>query len=117
MTEGFEVVEELRDSSASLQLRGELDMDAAEALAAAFQRAQEAAVIVVDLRRLEFMDSTGLNLLLKADLAAQERGSQLMVVRGAEPIQRLFTITGLDDRLTFIDEAGLLPPDGSTGAG
>jgi anti-sigma B factor antagonist len=89
-----------------LALSGELDISTAprveEELTAVEARAP--AVIVLDLRSLEFMDSTGLRLVVSADGRAQERGGRLVVVRGRESVDRIFRMTKLDDRLTMVDD-------------
>jgi anti-anti-sigma factor len=104
---GFDVdVKHGENGAAVVALGGELDLGSAPQFEAAVRAAEREApgVIVIDLRLLDFMDSTGLNSLLRADLRAQEGGRRLVVVRGNEQIQRLFSVAGLDDRLTFVDE-------------
>jgi len=108
----FQLVSSYTDGTAHLRLSGELDMDAAGQFDAALMQAETYEVVVVDLRDLEFMDSTGLNLLLEADRQARARGScRLLVVRGNPAVQRLFELTQLGDRLTFVDD-----PPGPKGA-
>ena len=87
-------------------LVGELDIATAPA-AEAELRAQEdhgAQVIILDLRRLTFMDSTGLRLLVAADSRAREAGHRLAIVRGPEAVDRVLEITGLDAKLDLIDD-------------
>ena len=62
--------------------------------------------VVLDLRRLDFMDSTGLRLVILADSRAKEAGQELVVVRGRPDVQRVFAITRMEDRLAFVDDAG-----------
>jgi anti-anti-sigma factor len=90
-----------------LRLAGELDMATAPELERTLQDALDAGCrrIVVDLRELAFMDSTGLVVLARWDLGSRMDGYDLAVIPGRAPIQRLFTITGLDRQFTF-DEAG-----------
>lgn len=59
--------------------------------------------LVVDLRRLAFMDSSGLRLLLHWDHVAREDGGRLSLIAGPPEIQRVFATTGLLDRLEFVD--------------
>jgi anti-anti-sigma factor len=73
------------------QLREQLD----ELLNAGFTR------LVIDLRKLEFMDSSGLSLLLNTHRAAQQEGWQLSLIQGGHAVRRVFEITGLLDRLPF----------------
>jgi anti-anti-sigma factor len=50
------------------------------------------------------MDSTGLTLLVRWEVGARNDGYDLAVIPGQKPIQRLFTITGLDRQFTFQEE-------------
>ena len=58
--------------------------------------------LVVDLRGLEFMDSTGLTLLTRWALGAERDGFAFALVAGNERIQRLFELTGLAAHFTFV---------------
>lgn len=87
---------------------GELDM----ATAPQVRREVEALVatgftrVVIDLRALEFIDGSGLRLLLALDAAARSDGWRLSLTEGPEPVQRLFTLTGTLDALTFTSTDG-----------
>jgi anti-sigma B factor antagonist len=63
------------------------------------------AVIVLDLSQLEFLDSTGLRVILSADGRARKDGRRLEIVPGPERVHRVFRIALLDQRLTFVDPA------------
>ena len=80
---------------------GELDLDTAplldQELAAA--RAAGAARLVLDLRALTFMDSTGLRLVIRWDTDAREQGFSFAIVPGPEVVQRVFRLTGMDEHL------------------
>jgi anti-sigma B factor antagonist len=87
---------------------GELDLDTAprleQELAAA--RAAGARSVVLDLRDLTFMDSTGLRLVIRWDTAAKEEGFEFAIVPGVEVVQRVFRLTGMDEHLPVVE-----PPD------
>ncbi len=86
-----------------IELIGELDLDGAPRLEEELRAAEagDAASIVVDLGQLEFIDSTGLRLLvMAADRAAPGRFSLL---RGPKQVHRVFEITDMVDRLPFAD--------------
>ena len=91
---------------ATVSLRGELDISSAPTLADALQRieADSPPVILVDLRGLEFMDSTGLRTLVNADQRARDAGRRLAIVRGPEAVDRVFNVTRLDERLDLVDD-------------
>jgi anti-anti-sigma factor len=71
----------------------------------------DAQLVVVDLRHLEFMDSTGLSVLVRAHQRAEENGRRLGLVNGSQQVQRLLTLTGVADRLTLTDVPGELLGD------
>lgn len=80
----------------SLALEGELDLAGApdmEASLVAVER-DEPTRLVIDLGRLQFIDSTGLRLLLQADARAKEQGYELVLRPGAQAVQRVFEVTG-----------------------
>ena len=80
---------------------GELDLDTAprldEELTA--QRAAGAGRLVLDMRALTFMDSTGLRLVIRWDTAAKEQGFEFAIIPGPEVVQRVFRLTGMDEHL------------------
>ena len=84
---------------------GELDLASSAALEDELVRVAESGVtqLVIDLRELEFMDSTGLSTLVKAHQRAEETGQGFGLVRGPQQVQRLLSLTGVEDRLTFAD--------------
>jgi anti-anti-sigma factor len=60
--------------------------------------------VVLDLRELEFMDSSGLRMVALAERRLSAAGRELVLVRGRDPIQRVFAITRMDQHLKFVDE-------------
>jgi anti-anti-sigma factor len=83
-----------------IRVRGELDIESAPDLERVLLRSRPARQrVVLDLSGLEFMDSTGLRVLLRARAAA-EAGRWEIYVRGVPPtIRRLFDLTGVHDAL------------------
>jgi anti-anti-sigma factor len=94
-----------------IEIAGELDLATAPKLEDEMKRveADGPAVIVLDLRPLSFMDSSGLRALLSADSRAREAGRRLVLVRGDERVQRVLKITRLDERLEIVDDADAVP--------
>ena len=89
---------------ASVVLADELDIRSEPQARAALQQAlTQAPSAVLDLRGLEFIDSSGVKLVLVAQRRAAEQGVAFSVVRGAAHIHRPFSSAGLDDRLPFVD--------------
>jgi len=75
---------------------GELDMESANVLSALVSEYLEAGFprLVLDLRALTFMDSSGLHVLLEARQHARARGVDLCVSPGPPGVQRIFDVTG-----------------------
>lgn len=86
-------------------LFGELDLASAEAVQRELQlvEATDAEAIVVDLSGLTFMDSTGVRLIVSADARSRADSDRLTLLRGPANVQRVFALTGLEDRLPFAD--------------
>jgi anti-sigma B factor antagonist len=100
----FETAE--RSTLALITLEGELDLLATAELEPELDRlAGEPGVdtVALDLRGLEFLDSSGLRLVVVADRRLREAGRRLVLVRGPQPVQRVFEITRMTERLEFVD--------------
>jgi anti-anti-sigma factor len=97
----------------TVRLTGELDISCAEAIERTIEEVERTTNgnLVIDLRALEFMDSTGLRLILSADARARDRGSELVIVRGPEPVDRVFRMAALDRRLRFVDDPAEIDGD------
>jgi anti-sigma B factor antagonist len=59
--------------------------------------------VVVDLAGVEFIDSTGLSVLVRAHQQANERGVEFGVRNPRAQAHRLLSLTGLEERLTIAD--------------
>jgi len=88
-----------------IAVRGELDLASSPALQEELDRvsASVAEMLIIDLRELDFMDSTGLSVLVRAHQRAEEHGRRLAMVKGPQQVQRLLSLTGVSDRLTVVD--------------
>jgi anti-sigma B factor antagonist len=87
-------------------LRGELDLSTVGKLEDELRRVEgRAPLVVLDLSGLSFLDSTGLRCVVGADERAREGGRRLVVVKGPDAVQRVFSITRLDERLEMVDHA------------
>ena len=84
---------------------GELDMATAGRLRAALEAdMRQAQVLVLDLRGLSFLDTSGLQLVFEQQRRAEDASFSFVLVRGRRHVQRLFEIAGMNDRLTIVDE-------------
>lgn len=99
--EEFEVDIEVRGDELWVLPRGDLDLAGAPELEEALRLAvaSDASTIVVDLRGLELLDSTGLRTLLQAQAA--EGGERIAYVQGNELVQGVLRVSGLIDELPF----------------
>src|SRR5215204_4696444 len=100
--EPFAVEVQRRDDVAIVEPRGELDVATVETLRAALDGIKSAARLVLDLRGLSFIDSTGLHLLVALHQRAQRDGFQLTLLAPAAPLDRAIELCGLDKALPFV---------------
>ena len=103
----FRILTDRSGTRVEIAIHGELDLATAPQLTTAFERVSELDGIelaVVDLRKLEFLDSTGLEASMKFDARSRERGVDLAVVRGPRAVERLFSVMQLDQKLRIVDD-------------
>ena len=94
----IDVVDEAGDRP-TLVVRGEIDVSTSPELRAQLGRLLEhqPSGIVVDLRGVGFVDSSGLGVLVGALKRLREAGGDDVVLLGVqEPVRKVFEITGLD---------------------
>ena len=105
--EPFAIEVQERDGRVEVTPRGELDMASAPELEQAIMpRLQDATWVLLDLRSLDFIDSSGLRVVVGAHRAAEERGGRFTCVRGAtgSTVHRIVEIAGIDGVLEMIDD-------------
>ena len=100
------------DDPATVVLHGELDITTLPQAERAVEAAEEAAppVLVLDLSELEYVDSSGVRLVLLADGRARADGRRLPVRLGGGLARRVFDLLGLLDRLELVDESSDAAP-------
>jgi anti-sigma B factor antagonist len=88
-------------------MAGDLDLASAEVLQQTLLAIEKdrPSTLYLDLSGLGFMDSTGLRLILQASERAKKALSRLVLVAGRESVQRVFRVTGMQERLEFVDQA------------
>jgi anti-sigma B factor antagonist len=103
-----------RDGLVHVVLRGELDLSTVGKVQNELERVEQSSpsTVVLDLSKLSFLDSTGLRCIVTADERARQAGRRVVLVRGPDPVQRVFTITRLEDRLEMVDDASAVSADG-----
>ena len=89
--------ERIQDA-AVVSVRGDVDLTTAEAVQSALDDARAGAtVLVLDLRAVGFMDTSGLRLVISEQRRADAGGYRFAVLPGSTKVQRLFAIAGFPD--------------------
>ena len=79
---------------------GELDLATAPQLDAALR--MQKGPVAVDLRRLSFVDASGLRVLLEAEARSRQDGMNLRFIAGPA-VRRLFELAAVPDPLPYVD--------------
>jgi anti-anti-sigma factor len=89
-----------------VHLLGEMDLSVIGSVDREMRRAEagDAARIVLDLSELEFLDASGIRLLLQMDSRSRSNGGRLRITRARAPqVQRVIELTGAAQVLPFLD--------------
>ena len=94
-----------RDGVPHLELIGELDLSTVDPLKLRLEliEREEPETIVVDLRRVTFMDSMGLGILVSHRVRARQQGRRLVLVEGPKHVQELFALTGMVEQFEWVE--------------
>ncbi len=89
----------------TLVLLGELDRASAPTLEAAIEDLHDARVspITLDLSKLTYIDATGVAVVAFRCRWCRMHGSEVTLIPGARPVQRVFELAGMSERLPFLD--------------
>lgn len=82
------------DGDDGLAVRGEIDADTAPRLRAAL--AARSGDLVIDMAETDFIDSSGLRVLIEFHQIAEERGDRMTIVDPSTAVQRVFELSSLD---------------------
>ena len=93
------------DDRVIVHFSGELDMAEVPRLQQELEAIESSRpdLLVLDLQRLTFIDSSGLRFILESDLRARKESRRVAIVPGPEQVHRIFLIALLDMRLDFIE--------------
>jgi anti-sigma B factor antagonist len=112
-------IEPLAGGAVCLALRGELDLEHAYTFDEELRRVERRRppCVVLDLRGLSFLDSSGLARLLAARRRARRDKRRLLLVRGGTAVTRLLAITAVGEHFETVSEVPdeLRPAAGLTG--
>jgi anti-anti-sigma factor len=102
----FSVTVSKDGDKATVALRGELDMSGTDRLRIALEQAEEppTGLLVLDLSQLDFIDSTGLEVVLRAARRAHDAGRRLIVARPSTYVRRLLEMTAIDQSLDVVED-------------
>jgi anti-sigma B factor antagonist len=102
----FTVQLQPHSDAALIVVSGELDIASAPELEQALDqiRPELIKLVIVDLRELEFMDSTGLSIIVRAHQRLSELDCELTLIKGPPQVQRLLDLTGVADRVRLGSE-------------
>jgi len=105
MQSHFRVEVATKGETVVISVSGELDLASSPALEEALEQASssDASLVIVDLRNLEFMDSTGLSVLVRAHQRAAQTSQRFGLAGGSQQVQRLLSLTGVADRLMLAE--------------
>jgi anti-sigma B factor antagonist len=92
-----------------VRLAGELDIATARQLRRTLRESlSRARLVVLDLRKLAFMDSSGVHAIVNASACAREDGRHLLLLRGPPSVDRVFALAGRSDDVEIVDLRSLL---------
>jgi anti-sigma B factor antagonist len=93
------------DQAPGLLVRGAVDIYTAPELAAAIDEAimKSRGPFVVNLCNVEFLDSSAVNVLVRAPAVLGQQDRQLVVICPCGPARRIFEVAGIDDLLVLFD--------------
>jgi anti-sigma B factor antagonist len=101
----FQVDVHRNGAAAVVAVSGELDLASGPELEAQLDQltGPDVQLVVIDLRGLDFMDSTGLSILVRAHQRLAGEGCEMGLVKGSQQVQRLLDLTGVAERLRLVD--------------
>jgi anti-sigma B factor antagonist len=101
----FKIHRDALADGASLRLAGELDIATVPHLGDAVGSALDGGAerIVLDLRSLRFIDSSGLRQLILLNDRSRTEGWALEMIRPPDPTMGIFRLTGAEENLPFVE--------------
>src|SRR3954454_24775102 len=101
----FDVATQRLDGALIVAPKGEIDLATVDLVREAVEREHQGGEdVVIDLREVSFMDTSGLRYVLELNDRGPREGFGLRLVRGPRAVQRVFEVSGLEPRLAFVDD-------------
>ncbi len=108
----FDLETETEGTSALVKIRGDLDLQVVDQVTEVLARMESAEpeLLVIDLSRLTFMDSSGMGAVAAAHARAQETRRRFAIVRPPAGVRQAFDRTRLDEVITIGDDLASVYP-------
>ena len=108
----FELETETEGTRALVRIRGDLDLQVIEQVTAALTQIESAEpeLLVIDLSRVTFMDSSGMATVAGAHIRAAEAGRRFAIVRPPANVRQAFDRTKLDKVIAITDDLDSIYP-------
>ncbi|RLV01282.1 sulfate transporter [Streptomyces griseocarneus] len=96
-----------------IELHGELDILADQVLCPRVDALTERfrVDVLIDLRRVTFLDASGIRLLLRARQRVLARGGRLRLVRGTPRVTKVLRLAGVESAFTILEAPPVAWPD------
>ena len=96
----------LEETAAVLDLSGEISSAAEQRLLAAYDEVKDASVVIFDFADVDYINSTGIALIVGILAQARRSGQEIRARALAEHYREIFRITRLSDFMTILDDEG-----------
>jgi anti-sigma B factor antagonist len=108
----FDLETESEGDSALIRVLGDFDLQVVDQVTEALTRIESAEpeLLVIDLSRVTFMDSSGMGTVAAAHIRALEAGRRFAIVRPPAGVRQAFDRTRLDEVITVTDDLASVYP-------
>jgi stage II sporulation protein AA (anti-sigma F factor antagonist) len=108
----FDLEASMQGTSALVTIRGDFDVQVVQEVAAKLAEVESTKpeLLVLDLSGLSFLDSSGMGVIAAAHSRAGDAGRRFAVVNPPYGVMRAFTLSGLDEVITIVDDLASVYP-------
>ena len=109
----FDLHSETRGENVLVTIRGDLDLQVAARVTEALTELESGApnLLVIDLRNVSFMDSSGMGVIAGAHARATASGRRFAVVAPPAGVRHAFEISGLEEVVPIVEDLARVYPD------
>ncbi|MBT8250794.1 MAG: STAS domain-containing protein [Acidimicrobiia bacterium] len=90
--------------AALVHIDGEIDLSTAPQLERELANTLDSRNLIVDLRDVEFMDSTGIGVLVRTSRKVTADGRTMQLVCAAGPVKRVIEVSGLESVIDVVED-------------